>query len=105
MSGALNSFGSLATLVVGGRKYRYHSLNAFAETARVRHLDAAVRVCSGGHVDGERGGEVHGPLQGNIRQADVAGTGTGADAVPVAVVDVGRCQVETEVVHADSDAA
>ncbi len=34
MSGALNSFGSLATLVVGGRKYRYHSLKAFAETAR-----------------------------------------------------------------------
>ncbi len=34
MSGALNSFGSLATFVVGGRKYRYHSLNAFAETAR-----------------------------------------------------------------------
>ncbi len=29
----MNSFGSLATLVVRGRKYRYHSLKAFAETS------------------------------------------------------------------------
>jgi len=34
MGSVPNSFGSLATLVVRGRKYRYHSLNAFAETAR-----------------------------------------------------------------------
>ncbi len=34
MGSTLNSFGSLATLSVAGKKYRYHSLKAFAETAR-----------------------------------------------------------------------
>lgn len=34
MEKALNSFDSLATLEVNGKKYRYHSLKAFAESAR-----------------------------------------------------------------------
>ena len=34
MGNALNSFGSLAILEVGDKKYRYHSLKAFAESAR-----------------------------------------------------------------------
>lgn len=33
MGSVLNSFGSLATLVVGDKKYQYHSLNAFAESS------------------------------------------------------------------------
>ncbi len=35
MENALNSFGSLATLAVDGKKYRYHSLQAFAKSARI----------------------------------------------------------------------
>jgi aconitate hydratase len=35
MSGALNSFDSLTTLVVEGRQYQYHSLNTFAQKAGV----------------------------------------------------------------------
>lgn len=35
MGGVLNSFGSLATLAVDGKKHRYHSLNAFADSVRI----------------------------------------------------------------------
>ena len=35
MGNELNSFGSLATLTVDGKKYQYHSLQAFAESLHV----------------------------------------------------------------------
>ncbi|HEX9024011.1 MAG TPA: aconitate hydratase AcnA, partial [Geobacteraceae bacterium] len=35
MGSALNSFDSLATLIIAGKEYRYHSLNLFAENARM----------------------------------------------------------------------
>ena len=35
MGSVLNSFGSLATLTVGGKKYRYHSLKSFADSVRI----------------------------------------------------------------------
>ena len=34
MGSVLNSFGSLATLTVDGKKYRYHSLKSFADSNR-----------------------------------------------------------------------